>query len=88
MLINYDEIERLVGRAAAYYEKLAPTVTAHLEDLALRLAERPEQVSLYEVTQVGMLWECGQWEGANFASNRIYKLRDLLGMDTTGALGF
>ena len=88
MIINWEEIENLVGRVAAQYEKSAPLVAEHMDDLALRLAEKPEHVSLYELTQVEMLRENGIWEQPNFASNRIYKLRAFFSMDTTGHAGF
>lgn len=74
--------------ATGHYEKSAPTVADHLDDLYRRLSEDCSLVTVLEIIRVAGLFEAGQWEHPNYAANRIYKMRSQLGMDTTGELGF
>ena len=74
--------------AVGHYEKCAPTVADHLDDLYRRLNEDCSLVTVLEVIRVAGLFEAGEWEHPNYAANRIYKMRAQLGMDTTGELGF
>ena len=73
--------------AAERYQKTAPTVSAHIEDLYIRISESPAKVSLAELDSVAQLWN-DDWEHPNYAANRIYHLRERLGMDTIGQAGF
>jgi SAM-dependent methyltransferase len=73
-----------------HYEKTAPTVDDHLEDVYMRLINKGNAVSWYELVQVLQLrdYQSLEWEHPNYAANRIYKLRHELGMDITGHAGF
>jgi hypothetical protein len=86
--LDTDAIDGFLVEAVEHYATSAPTVAEHLDDLYLRLREAPEAVSVLELVGVLRLREEGEWEHPNYAANRIYKLRDRLGMDTTGHLGF
>jgi hypothetical protein len=46
------------------------------------------KVTLHEVVIASTLLEKGQWEHPNMAANRIYKLMNDTGKDTTGQAGF
>jgi hypothetical protein len=72
------------------YEKTAPTVHAHCDDLYIRISERPYLVSLGELVEVSHLWGSNDedWLPPNAAANRIYHLRESLGMPTVGHAGF
>jgi hypothetical protein len=87
-VIDLDGIRRFLSTACAHYEDTAPTVTAHLDDLYLRMEEAPQRVSLAELLGVLPLCEEGAWEHPNHAASRIYHLRDRLGMTTEGQAGF
>jgi hypothetical protein len=86
--IDMQAIEGFLVEACERYEHTAPTVCDHINDLYVRLNETPEKVSVLELVRVLGLREEGEWEHPNYAANRIYKLRDRLGMDTTGQAGF
>lgn len=75
-------------QACEVYEKSAPTVYNHCNDLYVRISEQPKSVTLKELFCVSRLLEEDQWEQANYAANRIYHLRTELKMDTTGQAGF
>lgn len=68
------------------YQTSAPTVAAWADNLSGRIAETPEQVSLYELRQFSFLYSDGQWQHPNYAANRAYKALDAVGQDTTGML--
>jgi SAM-dependent methyltransferase len=73
-----------------HYEKTAPTVRDHLDDVYMRLINKGNAVSWYELVRVLQLRDeqSLEWEHPNYAANRIYKLRHELGMDITGNAGF
>ena len=80
--------ETFIADVCEQYEKTAPTVYAHANDLYERLISKPSQVSLAEVAGFADLREEGIWYAPNMATNHIYHLRHRLGMDTTGHAGF
>lgn len=84
-------LQRLT-EACEHYQKSAPTVEAHCDDLYRRITSSPAKVTLAELIDVAGLWcdsEDGlQWFHPNAAANVVYKLRHRLGMDTTGHAGF
>lgn len=86
--LDLEAFERFIQVALATYQSSAPTVVSHLNDLYLRVIECPEQVTLFELTQVTKLLENSIWMQANHAANFIYRLRNRLNMDTTGHAGF
>ena len=53
-----------------------------------RFGEKPDDVRLSEVLAVSGFFQDHQWEQANVAANRVYKLMTRLGQDTTGHAGF
>jgi len=83
-----ESIRLLITEACRHYQKSAPTVVDYLDDLYIRIDERPTSVRLTELLSVEKLKEEGIWEHPNYAANRVYHLMSDLGMDTTGAAGF
>lgn len=77
----------LLTDACEQYEKTAPTVRDHCDDLFVRMNEKPFSVTLGELNRVSGLWRDG-WMHPNYAANLIYKLRQELKMDTIGYTGF
>jgi len=86
-MLDLKTYTRKLEEAVAHYEKSAPAVSDHCNDLYIRINESPKLVSLYELKQIETLWHEG-WEGPNYAANRIYKLRYYLKMETTGQIDF
>ncbi len=83
------EYMRRLTEACDRYERTAPTVRDHCDDLYIRMGETPEQVTLAELLGIAWLWESGDtWPNGNVAANHVYRLRDRLKMDTTGNAGF
>ncbi len=74
--------------ACEHYERSAPTVRDHCDDLYQRINETPERVTLAELLGVSWLWADGEWAAPSYAANRVYHLRNRLGMDVTGQAGF
>ena len=74
--------------AVVHYEKSAPLVSGYLDELYIRIGEKPDDVRLSELAAVSALLDGGQWEQPNYAANRIYKLACRLGRDVTGWAGF
>jgi excisionase family DNA binding protein len=90
-LRDYLDVEGIVEfleEAIEHYHQTAPTVADHLHTVYSRVNEVPEHLTLAELVGVLRLREEGEWEHPNHAANRVYKLRDRLGMDTTGQAGF
>lgn len=83
-MLNEGEIREFLTEACRHYQKTAPAVESSLDDLYERMSEAPEKVSLMELRQVLMLRTDGQWEQPNYAQNRVYKVRHMLGLDTVG----
>lgn len=82
-----DAFCRRLELACAHYEKSAPTVAEHCNDLFIRINERADAVTIAEMVGVEGLWRDG-YEQPNHAANHIYHLRHRLGMDTTGQAGY
>jgi hypothetical protein len=88
MRLNIDEFMHWLEEAVPHYEKTSPTVSAYLDDLYIRITNRPSDVSLSELFGAEELQEEGDWLQPNYAANHVYKLMHRLGMDTTGHAGF
>lgn len=86
-MLNMHDYCKALTAACDHYEKTAPTVRDHCDDLYIRINEAPEKVSLAELLGTAGVWN-GGFQPANFAANMIYKLRYRLGMDTTGNAGY
>ena len=82
-----DWAETELPKIVEHYEKSAPTVSRHVDDLYRRLNNRGE-ATVREVTAVADLLVEDVFIQPNYAANKIYKLRHELGMDTTGYAGF
>ncbi len=80
------DFQNFLGEAADEYEKSAPYVYAWVNDAYERASDG--SISVYEVNQLLALYECGIWEQANYASNRCYKVFDIMKRDTVGMAGF
>lgn len=87
-LFDSDHILAFLTVAVAMYEHSAPAVSRYLNKLYERIEEGGDTVTLRELRGVQMLLMDGQWEQANFAQNRIYKLMNELGMDTSGMIDY
>lgn len=83
-----DVIRDQITEIANHYAKSAPTVCDWANDLYIRINDAPDRVPLTELLAVSGFRENDQWEQANFAANRVYKLLHRLGRDTTGMAGF
>lgn len=85
----YRETLSFLSDAVDHYEKTAPTVSKHCDDLYIRLSSaRHGMATLSEIGQVAGLRDGEGWLPPNLAANRIYHIRHELGMDTTGNAGF
>jgi len=83
--------EGFIPEAVEHYEKTAPTVAAHCDDLYIRLTTKQEPKNyptVAELHAVLQLAEGSDWIPPNLAANHIYHLRHRLGMDVTGQAGF
>lgn len=74
-----------IENASIIYGEVEPAaeVQEYLEDLYSRLVSDLATVNLAEVFQVLALFENGQWESADYATQRILKLKDRLRTVTT-----
>lgn len=85
--MDVSQYLKKLEEACERYEKSAPTVAEHCNDLFARMNEAPDKVTLGECLSVAYIWR-DEWMQPNYAANTIYKLRHRLGMDTTGHAGF
>ena len=83
---NIRAFQRFLGDAADQYEKSAPYVYQWVNDAYERASNG--SITVYEVNQLLALCENDIWEQANYASNRCYKVFDVMGRDTVGMAGF
>lgn len=86
-LIEIHRLQHFLNGCCDQHETTAPTVQDYCDDLYQRVSEG-KPVLLTELLTIDNLQENGVWEHPNGAANRIYKLKDRLGQDTTGDLGF
>jgi hypothetical protein len=85
--MNLDDYLDHLTAACDRYEKTAPTVHAHCDDLYIRINEDPIHVTLAELQGIQQLW-ADDWCHPHVAANLVYKLRHRLGMDVIGQAGF
>lgn len=85
--MDIDAYLAKLTEACDHYEKTAPVVRDHCDDLYIRINESPDRVTLAELNQVAALWS-DDWMHPNYAANHVYRLRSRFGMDTTGLAGF
>lgn len=88
MSLDVEAIRKYLESVVVQYEKSAPAVSQWADNLYIRLHEDVYNVRIAEILQAQMLHADDCWEHANFAQNRIYKLMDTLGQDTTGMNDF
>lgn len=81
VVFDGDALDAFIVLAVAQYETSAPTVTKYLNDLYGRLVTDLSQVNLFEVFQVLALLENSIWEDPLHAANRIFRLKDRLGLN-------
>ena len=81
------KVELFLTDACQHYEQTAPTVADHCNDLYIRIQDG-SPVTVREIMAVCALCDRDGWAHPNYAANAVYKLRDSLGMDTTGHAGF
>lgn len=82
-----DAFCRRLELACEYYEKSAPTVCDHCNDLFIRINEDSKLVTLAEMVGIEGLWREGYLQ-PNYAANHVYKLRLRLGMNVEGQAGY
>lgn len=88
-LFNWDACEWFFLEGVKHFEKSAPTVSAYLDDLYVRLKDDPSKVCLREVLRVQQLQDdAGSWMNPHVAANHVYKLQCLLGQKVVGHAGF
>jgi len=81
------QVENFLTAACDHYERSAPTVADHCNGLYIRIQDGLP-VTVREIMAVCALCDRDGWVPPNYAANAIYKLRQSLGMDTTGHAGF
>jgi hypothetical protein len=86
-LIDWHQVRRFIEDAAAHYDKTAPQLVEWLDDVYIALAEKPLDVTVFELLQLQQLRLDGVWEQPNYAQNRWYKVRALKGQPN-GVLSF
>ena len=82
--IDFDALDAHLTEAANRYEATAPTVANYVNDLYVRLKERPATVVVPEILFAGRLLEEGVWMQPNYAANQLLHLLHRLGRDTSG----
>jgi hypothetical protein len=81
----FSEVEYFFGRIVVHYEKSSPQVSKWANDLYVKHTEgRYNEITLSDIAVASCLCENGHWLPPNYAQNRIYKLLDRQGKDTTG----
>lgn len=88
LALDLDALDQYLTAVVEHYERNAPRVSRWANELYVRVNEAPERVTLAELRGALALCEAGVWEHPNYAQNRIYKMLDRLGQDTTGWLDF
>lgn len=84
---DYHAVRAFIEDAATHYAKLSPALADWLDEIYIALNEAPLTVSVFELMQLQQLRMDGEWEQHNYAQNRFYKVRALLGKDR-GVLSF
>lgn len=87
LVFDYNATRAFLEGAVSQYEKTAPALADWLDEVYVALNEAPASVSVYELLQLQQLQMSGEWEHPNYAQNRWYKVRSLLGRDC-GAYSF
>lgn len=87
-LIDLEAINQHLTNVVRQYKTSAPTVSQWANQLYMTLQEDTGKVTVREIFAASALREEGQWEQANMAANRIYKLQEVMKQDTTGQAGF
>lgn len=87
--IDLEQARRFIEEAVKHYETqgVPSCFLSYLgDDLYVRIWEGRAQVD--ELVTLRALKEHGVWEQVNFAVNRIYKLLNRMGRDTSGMAGY
>lgn len=80
---DYKAVRTFIEDAASHYDKTAPALVEWLDETYINLAQKLQDVSVYELMQLQRLrYPDGTWEHPNYAQNRWYKLRASQGKDT------
>jgi hypothetical protein len=86
---NWQACRKFIQQAIEHYKYAPGWFTDWLDDLYIRLDEQCNSITLDEIQTLGMLSPDGNsWEPENYAVNRIYKMFDRLGRNTTGIAGY
>jgi hypothetical protein len=89
MMLDFKAIEAAIGEVVDRYEKTAPPVSEWADDVYRRLRDA-DTIVLSELVLIRDLKgrDGEEWMQPNYAANRVYKLLNRLGRDTTGSAGF
>ena len=86
---NWYACRTFIEEAIKHYSRAPAWFTDWLDDLYIRLADNCRAITLDEILTLAQLSsDDGSWEAENLAVNRVYKMFDRLGRDTTGILGY
>lgn len=85
---DWQACRKFIEQAIKHYKNAPGWFTDWLEDLYIRLGEQWGLITLDEIQSLAMLFSDGSWDSENYAVNRIYKMFDRLGRDTTGIAGY
>lgn len=88
--LDIEAARGFIQEAMSHYEeRKAPAwFTDWLDDLYIRLGENWGIITLDEMLTLQTLQEDGHWLMQYYAVNRVYKMFDRLGRDTSGIIGY
>ena len=74
--------------AVKHYEKAPAWFVNYLDELYMSMNDGWQKITLDEILTVANLYTDNQWEHEWLACNRLYKLFDRIGRDTSGIIGY
>lgn len=86
---DWHACRKFIELAIEHYKGSPGWFTDWLDDLYIRLGERTSgAITLDELATLAALFVDGSWEDEEYAVNRIYRMFDRLGRDTTGVTSY
>lgn len=85
-MIDFDKLQTTLTAIVNDYEKTAPTVSDWANDLYVRLTDDVDSIRLVEIMAADDIHASKMHP--SYAANKVYKLMNRLGQDTTGHTGF
>lgn len=85
---DWHACRKFIEKAIEHYCRAPGWFIDWLDDLYIRLAENCRAITLDEILTLAQLASDGSWEAECLAVNRVYKMFNRLGRDTTGIAGY